>query len=224
MKLHVINSGSSGNCYLLESMEHTLIIECGKGTFENCIKAIANFEKLDGILVSHSHTDHNGDLHKYSRYKIPTYQSYYLVHGEQIEVGPWSIIPVNVSHDNDVICQSFFIKSNIEQKIVLFSTDCFSYSHLTGIMLLDLCLVECNHSNQKLWAGDYPDRLKTRISQTHCNTDRCREAVQAARCERFVFCHASNDNINKAETIEAFKSEFKNRFFAFAEPNFVIEF
>ena len=39
-----------------------------------------------------------------------------------------------------------------------------------------------------------------------------------------IFCHASKNNINKAENIEAFKSEFKNRFFAFAEPNFVIEF
>lgn len=55
MFLRVINSGSSGNGYILESENEALIIECGCKLID--IKKALNFNisKVVGCLVSHEH-------------------------------------------------------------------------------------------------------------------------------------------------------------------------
>ena len=58
MKLRVLGSGSSGNCYVLENETEALIIEAGIPFME--VKKILNFNvrKIAGVVVSHSHGDH----------------------------------------------------------------------------------------------------------------------------------------------------------------------
>lgn len=58
MRLHVINSNSKGNCYLLIGETQTLIIECGV-PFKQ-VKQALNFDlsKVVGCIVTHEHLDH----------------------------------------------------------------------------------------------------------------------------------------------------------------------
>ena len=58
MKLKVLGSSSSGNCYILESDTEALIIEAGLPFME--VKKALNFNvrKIVGVVVSHSHGDH----------------------------------------------------------------------------------------------------------------------------------------------------------------------
>lgn len=55
MKLHIINSGSSGNCYILENSESALMLEAGCKL--DLVKKAINFNtlKLKAMLVSHGH-------------------------------------------------------------------------------------------------------------------------------------------------------------------------
>lgn len=53
MKLKIIGSGSSGNCYILESDTEALIIEAGLPFLE--VKKALNFNvrKIVGVVASH---------------------------------------------------------------------------------------------------------------------------------------------------------------------------
>lgn len=55
MRLTVLNSGSSGNGYLLECGNEILIVECGVPFME--VKKALNFDlsKIVGCFISHSH-------------------------------------------------------------------------------------------------------------------------------------------------------------------------
>ena len=55
MKLKVLGSGSSGNCYLLSTENETLILDCGLPIKE--IKKGLNFDLggIKGVLVTHAH-------------------------------------------------------------------------------------------------------------------------------------------------------------------------
>lgn len=55
MKLKVLGSGSSGNCYLLSTENETLILDCGLPIKE--IKKGLDFDLggIKGVLVTHAH-------------------------------------------------------------------------------------------------------------------------------------------------------------------------
>lgn len=55
MKLKVLGSGSSGNCYLLSTENETLILDCGLPIME--IKKGLDFDLggIKGVLVTHAH-------------------------------------------------------------------------------------------------------------------------------------------------------------------------
>ena len=57
-KLKVVNSGSSGNAYILECDNETLLIELGVSFQEIIDKLYYNIPKVSGAIVSHKHLDH----------------------------------------------------------------------------------------------------------------------------------------------------------------------
>ena len=60
MKLKVLGSGSSGNCYILESDAEALVIEAGLPFKEVKIALDFNISKIVGMICTHSHKDHSG--------------------------------------------------------------------------------------------------------------------------------------------------------------------
>lgn len=57
MMLHVIDSGSDGNGYLLQNENEALVIECGCSFNE--VKKLTKFNimKIAGCIISHEHLD-----------------------------------------------------------------------------------------------------------------------------------------------------------------------
>ena len=57
-RLKVLGSGSSGNCYLLECKDESLILEAGFNYKR--IKEFIGFDlsRISGLLVTHEHDDH----------------------------------------------------------------------------------------------------------------------------------------------------------------------
>ena len=76
MKLKVLGSGSSGNCYILENDEEALIIEAGLPFME--VKKALNFNvmKIVGVLASHIHGDHAKYIGEYEKAGILAWKPY----------------------------------------------------------------------------------------------------------------------------------------------------
>lgn len=62
-----ISTGSTGNGYLLETDKSVLIIEAGKGMFKKILANIPNDKKLIGAIYTHKHSDHFGDIERFSK-------------------------------------------------------------------------------------------------------------------------------------------------------------
>lgn len=76
MKLKILGSGSSGNCYILESDTEALIIEAGL-PFKEVKKALDfNIRKIKAVIVSHVHQDHHLYWFQYVRAGIPVFEPF----------------------------------------------------------------------------------------------------------------------------------------------------
>ncbi len=78
MKLKVLGSGSSGNCYILENDNEALIIEAGVPFME--VKKALNFNvmKIKAVLITHLHSDHHFYWFQYARAGIPVFEPFKL--------------------------------------------------------------------------------------------------------------------------------------------------
>lgn len=227
MKAQVIASGSSGNSYILtDSNQNSLLIECGKGTFEDTLRQIPDVSKIAGVIISHKHTDHYGDAEKWQKAGIKVYGPDQMEHAEQINIGKsfeYSVIPLAVEHDVD--CFAFFIRSNVEGKTIFFATDCYNYSRIIGALPepLALAMVETNHDMHMLDTGKYPAELKERVRRSHCSVQRTSLAIGRAKCTRFLLTHPSEQNLNQEAALEYLRERYPNRSFEFARPGLTVE-
>ena len=76
MKLKILGSGSSGNCYILENDNDALIIEAGLPFME--VKKALNFNvmKIKAVFITHLHSDHHQYWLQYARAGVPIFEPY----------------------------------------------------------------------------------------------------------------------------------------------------
>jgi hypothetical protein len=109
-------TGSDGNAYLLESEKAALIIEAGKGTFKKIIAAIPEGKKMVGVLCSHLHNDHHGDVEKLGK-MFPVIE----FTEDRFEDEFFIIRRFELWHN--VTCHGFAIFCKTEKKTTMFMTD-----------------------------------------------------------------------------------------------------
>lgn len=181
MQLKVIGTGSKGNCYLLESEEETLIIECGVNI--KFIKQALHFNlsKVAGSIITHEHGDHAKSIKELVRLGIDCYATAGTFQGlkssrakvitplTEFTVGSFKILPFDVRHDaNEPV--GFLIKHN-DCGNVLFLTDTF-YCPYTFKNMHNI-IIEANYSHKVIrekLGGDM-EFLKNRIMESHMSLD-----------------------------------------------------
>lgn len=145
MKLKVLGSGSSGNCYILESDAEALIIEAGLPFMEVKKALDFNVRKIVGVVVSHSHGDHSKFIREYGKAGIPIFNPYSKEIACPLSVvkyGEFGIKAFRLVHD--VPCYGFFIQhSNIGKLIYASDTEYIKYR----FKRLNHILVEANYSD-----------------------------------------------------------------------------
>jgi len=69
MRLTVLGSGTAAANprrgapgYLVEAMDETLLVDCGAGTLDRLLKAGGDAHKIDGVIFTHHHLDHFGEI------------------------------------------------------------------------------------------------------------------------------------------------------------------
>ena len=114
MKLKVLGSSSSGNCYLIEAnKDEKLILDAGIN-FKDVQKELNfNFNGILGVLVTHEHMDHlkyapnfalNGinvyaSKGTFSKLNLVGHRFKIIKALQQFEIGKFIILPFDTQHD-----------------------------------------------------------------------------------------------------------------------------
>ena len=186
MRLCLLASGSKGNSLFLETDSCRLLIDAGLSGRE-AIARLASIgvaaESLDGILITHEHTDHIRGVGALARrLKIPvlvgsrTHEAARYVIGkvDLIEFDPGSsfsfnglaIDPFPITHD---ACDPVGFRIEGGEGCIGFATDLGIATRLTQEKLKGCraLVLEFNHDEEMLQNGPYPWHLKQRIRSRH---------------------------------------------------------
>ena len=179
-------SGSSGNCYFIESENTKLLIDAGVSLKKieeglNSINILPS--SLNGILVTHEHSDHIQSLGNLSKkFNLPVYANKetfsampkqtdkileknikYINIDQTFNINDINIKPFSIPHDAANPCGFTFEHNN---KKICTATD---IGHMTQDILKNLegssfVLLESNYDPEVLKCSKYPYLLKTRIA------------------------------------------------------------
>lgn len=92
MKLKVLGSGSSGNCYILENDNEALIIEAGLPFMEVKKALDFNVRKIKAVITTHIHSDHHQYFFQYVRAGIPVWEPFKIMQGNMMVCGKESFV------------------------------------------------------------------------------------------------------------------------------------
>lgn len=191
MRLCSIASGSSGNCIYVGSDSTHLLVDTGiskKRIEEGLAELKVKGEELNGILITHEHSDHIQGLGVFCRkYEVPIYATKGTIAGicacktlgkmpeglfreivsdEMFDIGDLTVKPFSISHDANEPT-GFRVESN--DKSVAVATDLGIYDDyiVENLKGLDAVVLEANHDIHMLEVGPYPYPLKRRVLGDH---------------------------------------------------------
>lgn len=224
MHFATIASGSSGNAILVGEGKRSFLVDCGisaKRLVENLSLLEFPPGQIEGILITHEHSDHIKGIGVLARkLKIPILATEGLWKEIAATVGPLKdeqkieikdstvlaglqvqIFPT--SHDSRE-SYGIRIERHTPGKQVLalgIATDTGTiteeiHKNLTGC---DALVVEANHDQERLWQGSYPWYLKKRISGIygHLENSQLAEGLVSwitENTQRVVLAHLSEEN------------------------------
>jgi len=188
VKLCVLASGSAGNAILIRTASSALLIDAGlplKDLAQRLAEAGCAFDQIQGICISHEHSDHvSGLALVHSRHQIPVYSNRGTIEalqqeegfrdlrcrlfttGQAFTVGDFTVEPFAVSHDASEPVGFVVIAAGIRVGIV---TDTGMATTLVRAHLRDcrVVVVESNHDEKMLRDAKRPAYLKQRIMSRH---------------------------------------------------------
>ena len=231
MRIKIIASGSKGNSTLIESNNTRILIDAGVNF--NRIKSTLDSINvdpfsLDGIIISHTHSDHIGGLSSVvKKLKIPVFikeelyseikkiipSEYIVIIEEQIlTIGDLEIELINASHD--VPAFGFIISDNKRKILYLTDTGYINRKYYDKLNNLDAYIIESNHDEKMLMDGPYPYILKQRVisDRGHLSnryTGRFLNKSIGSKTKCIVLAHISENNNTEELALEQVREELK---------------
>lgn len=193
MKLKVLGSGSSGNCYILENRTEALIIEAGISFKEVKIALDFDISKIVGVIVSHEHSDHSKAVKEYEEAGIPVFRPYRSEMERQVGVF-WGFVIKSFPLVHDVPCFGFVISHPECGKLAYISdTEYVKYRFKN----LNHILVEANYSKDLLSESEEAVKKRNHVLAGHMEIGTACEFLrvnQNSDLRNVVLLHLSEDN------------------------------
>ncbi len=223
MRFASFASGSSGNCEYVGNGRTNILVDAGISTkriVEGLEKTGVSPLELDGILITHEHSDHITGLYVFeSKYNVPVYATQATLKeierqdknrridtslfvpiepDHAFDCGDMHITPFSTSHDAiDPVCY----RINSGEGVIGMATDLGMYDDyiLSQLDMCNLLFVEANYDVAMLQAGKYPFMLKKRIlgEYGHLSNDMCARMILQllSRNVKHIFlAHLSKEN------------------------------
>lgn len=215
-------SGSSGNSMFITSDRANILIDAGLPgkKIDEALKSIGEETKnIDGIFITHEHSDHIKGVGVISRkYDIPIYanaDTWSAMEGligkikeknikvidkrSVTEIGDLNIKAFNIPHDA-VAPMGYTVSDGDKNVSVATDFGTFTREIYDNVKDSEVILLESNHDVNMLKFGPYPYQLKRRILSEigHLSNEDCGNAiVELIKCKnnrRIILGHLSNTN------------------------------
>ena len=219
LELSVLGSGSKGNSTLIRTERTALLVDAGLSARQIGLRlgqTGAAAADLDGILLTHEHSDHIRGLQVLQRqYPTPvlgntatlgaagqalgdTPEAWAFTTGESFTWGDFTITPFPVSHD---AAEPVGYVLEAEGIRVGYATDlgCLTPDIVSMFRGCHIAVLEANHDADMLWNGRYPWVTKERIASDTGHLDNASGAGQVAGLTaggtaHLVLVHLSENN------------------------------
>ena len=221
MRFSVLASGSTGNAFYIETGNTRLLVDAGLSgkQMDRLFQEIdADPKELDGILVTHEHTDHIKGLGIIARkYELPIYanektwqameknigniqtdQKFHFEANHVQTFGDMDVESFSVSHD--AIDPMFFTFHHEDKKVALVTDLGYVSERIKKtIEGANAFVFEANHDVSMLQMGSYPWNVKRRIlgDYGHVSNEDCGLALSDVitnETKRVYLAHLSKDN------------------------------
>jgi len=232
VKIDILGSGSRGNAIVVdgEDDDGAVLIDCGFGPrilASRMTAAGVDPHEVQGVIVTHEHADHAAGLHKAVRrwhwpvaatagtavgLASPVTLAHRLTRGRTLHLAGMIIETIRTPHDATESV-AFVLTHERSGCRVAFVYD---LGHWTPTMAqrlngLDAIIVESNHDDDMLHAGNYPPFLKARVAGPKGHLSNM-EAAALARAVvhrglgTIVLAHLSEENNTPALALGAMRN------------------
>jgi phosphoribosyl 1,2-cyclic phosphodiesterase len=216
LKVYPLGSGSKGNCIYIKSDGAGLLLDAGL-SFSDVKSRLSEFgfrlRDIDGVLITHEHTDHISGLSGFSESGVPILThgrtagivgskiralSLGAVCGEAFDFFDVRITPFEIPHDA-AHPLGFRLSDGTATLGIATDVGHISESVVSGLFDADALIVEANYDENMLNGGRYPERLKRRITggRGHLNNSDAGELLKRVitpRTKTVMLAHLSEEN------------------------------
>ena len=199
MKFISLGSGSSGNCYLLQSGETSILLDAGIS-----IRSLKKYLKdldmsleddVSAVFVTHDHADHIKSVcnianecgktiyatqlvhegiacNRCLKIQVPANRMAFVEKGKPIEIGNFRITPFDVPHDSRD-CVGYVVEADGVRFCLITDIGHVTDTIREQVGLANYLVLESNHDVNMLLMGKYSTFLKDRISSDkgHLNNE-----------------------------------------------------
>lgn len=219
MKYYSLASGSKGNCFVVQTNESTVVIDCGstkKHLINSFTKIDINYTQVDALLITHGHIDHVSQAKLFVN--IPIFSPVAFNNGQGYQqvvpfmpfhINELTITPIPLSHDSEVTV-GYIIEDAYEKMVYITDTGYIKNTLIPIIKDAHYIVLESNHDPEMLMNSRRPHGIKTRIlsDNGHLSNQACAEVLKkivSLKTKEIVLAHLS-DEANSAAI--AFKTSF----------------
>ena len=199
MKFISLGSGSSGNCYLLQSGETSILLDAGIS-----IRSLKKYLKdldmsleddVSAVFVTHDHADHIKSVgnianecgktiyatqlvhegiacNRCLKIQVPANRMAFVEKGKPIEIGNFRVTPFDVPHDSRD-CVGYVVEADGVRFCLVTDVGHVTDTIREQVGLANYLVLESNHDVNMLLMGKYSAFLKDRISSDkgHLNNE-----------------------------------------------------
>lgn len=222
MELHIVNSNSQGNGYVLEASNgDQLLLEAGRPLSDFRRFGRLRLANVKGMFVSHSHGDHSKCIKDFLKVGISVYSTanvadlhigVYPIYPEETQhCGDFSVTPFPIKHD--VPCYGYLIHHH-ECGTIFFATDCYNLKF--AIKGINHYMMEVNYQDDALKEsvvkGITPRSQADRVRLSHMSLEHAVAWLHLCQAEKtartITLIHGSSRHLHPEEAVNLVRSEF----------------